>query len=132
MGEQAKILIVEDEGIVALDLKNRSRRLGYTVVAVVASGEEAILKTAETQPDLILLDIRLRGEMDGIQTAQAIRDRCDVPVIYLTAMADKDTLQRAEASQPSGLIMKPFADDELRTTIEAALGQRRTSNKNRI
>lgn len=129
MVKQNKILIVEDEGIVALDLANRLRRLGYTVLAVAASGEEAVQKTAQACPDLVLMDIRLRGEMDGIEAAQIIHAHFDIPVIYLTALSDDDTLQRVKATEPAGLIMKPFEDRDLRTAIEAVLGQRKMSNK---
>ena len=118
----AKILIVEDEGIVALDLANRLRRMGYSVLATVASGELAIEKATEVCPDLVLMDIRLRGNMDGIESAEAIRTRFDIPVVYLTTLADDDTMRRAEMTHPAGYITKPFEDEELRVTIDAALG----------
>jgi CheY-like chemotaxis protein len=120
---QVQILIVEDENIIALDLRIRLNGLGYAVLAVAASGEEAIEKTTELDPDLILMDIRLRGEMDGIEAAQIIQARSDVPIVYLTALADEDTLKRAEATGVQGLIRKPFEDTELHTAIEAALDQ---------
>jgi CheY-like chemotaxis protein len=120
---KVQILVVEDENIVALDLRIRLNDLGYAVLAIVASGEEAIEKATELHPDLVLMDIRLRGEMDGIEAAQIIQARSDVPIIYLTALADEDTLRRAEATGAQGLIRKPFEDEELRTAIEAALDQ---------
>lgn len=122
---RAQILIVEDEGIVALDLKNRLARLGYVVPAVAASGEEAIQKAAETRPDLVLMGIRLKGNLDGIQTAQQIQAQLGVPVIYVTALADDDTMQRAQATGHYGYIPKPFEDEELHTTIETALSRHR-------
>ena len=122
--KQSKILIVEDEGIVALDLESRLRGMGYLVVGVTDSGEEAIQKAIETCPDLVLMDIRLKGDMDGIEAAGVIRARLDIPVIYLTALVDEDTMRRANVTQPYASIAKPFKEDELRTAIEAALGQR--------
>ena len=118
---KAKILIVEDESIVALDLENRLRNFGYSVPGVAASGEEAIQKAAETRPDMVLMDIRLKGDMDGIKAAQEIRARFDVPVVYLTALADDDALRQAKITEPFGYILKPFEDGELRKTIEIAL-----------
>jgi CheY-like chemotaxis protein len=120
---KARILIVEDESIVVLDLEHRLGHLGYAVCAVAASGAEAIQKAAASRPDLVLMDIRLRGEMDGIEAAKTIGARFDIPVVYLTALADRDTLQRAEATAPYGYIHKPFDDNELYKVIEAALQQ---------
>ena len=120
---KANILVVEDESIVALDLKHRLRNLGYAVVAIVASGSKAIEKAGETQPDLVLMDIRLKGDMDGIEAAREIQIRFETPVIYLTALADKDTLERAEATRPYGYVIKPFDEAELHNTIEKALKQ---------
>jgi PAS domain S-box-containing protein len=120
-GHQTKILIVEDEGIVAMDIKNRLLSLGYAVPAVVFSGEEAIEKAAETQPDLVLMDIRLKGEINGIEAAEQIRDRFHIPVVYLTAYANGETLQRAKVTEPFGYILKPFEERELYSNIEIAL-----------
>ncbi len=117
----AKILIVEDESIAALDLENRLESLGYSVAAVAASGEEAIQQAAETRPDMVLMDIRLKGDMDGIEAAQEIRARFDIPVVYLTALADDDTLRQAKITEPLGYVLKPFEDRELYKTIEIAL-----------
>ena len=103
-GQLTKILVVEDEGIVAMHLKNRLKSLGYAVSAVVFSGEEAIKKAAETHPDLVLMDIRLKGEMDGIEAAEQIRVRFNIPVVYLTAYTDDETLQRAKVTEPFGLL----------------------------
>jgi signal transduction histidine kinase len=119
--EKAKILIVEDESITALDLQARLRGLGYRVPRFVATGEEAIVQAEEIQPHLVLMDIRLKGDMDGIETAELIRQRLDIPVVYLTAYTDGDTLQRAKITEPFGYLLKPFEERELYTTIEMAL-----------
>ena len=92
----AQILIVEDDYIVVMDLRDRLQSLGYAIVAVASYGEEAIEKAAETRPDLVLMDIRLKGDMDGIEAAAEIRARFDIPVVYLTAYVDEATLQRAK------------------------------------
>jgi diguanylate cyclase (GGDEF)-like protein/PAS domain S-box-containing protein len=116
-----KILIVEDESIVAQDLQMTLEDLGYSVPAIADSGELAIQKTAEIQPNLILMDIRIIGEMDGIATAQVITEQFDIPVIYMTAHSDEATLGRAKLTSPFGYIIKPFQERELRTIIEIAL-----------
>ncbi len=117
----AKILIVEDEGIEALDIQHRLISLGYTNPEIVFSGEEAIKKTEEMQPDLVLMDIMLHGGIDGITTAKQINDRFDIPIVYLTAYADEETLQRAKTTAPYGYIIKPFKERELHITIDVAL-----------
>jgi PAS domain S-box-containing protein len=116
-----KILVVEDEHIVAMDLINRLRNLGYEVPDSASSGEEAIEKAGKWRPDLVLMDIFLNGEMDGIQAATQIRSRYNIPIIYLTAYADSSTLQRAKVTEPFGYVLKPFEERELLTTIEMAL-----------
>jgi len=119
--EPASILIVEDEPIVAKDIQLSLQRLGYRVPATATSGEEAIRKAVDTHPDLILMDIVLKGKMDGVETALQIQRKQDVPVIYLTAYADSHTLERAKVSSPAGYMLKPYQANELRTTIELAL-----------
>ena len=116
-----KIMVVEDEALVARDLQRRLERAGYTVPATAASGDEAVQKAAEHQPDLILMDIRLRGRMDGIEAAKRIQKAQAVPVVFLTAFADDATVERAKATGPFGYIVKPFKEKELRITIEMAL-----------
>ncbi len=116
-----KILVVEDESIVAHDLKNSVESLGYEVPAIAASGEEAVQKALELSPDLVLMDIMLKGEMDGIEAVARIRQKIDLPVIYLTAYADEDTLGRAKATTPFGYIIKPFDERGLQVGIEVAL-----------
>lgn len=117
----SKILVVEDENIVAKDIKASLQSLGYVVPALAASGEEAINKVAEFSPDVVLMDIRLKGDMDGVEAAEQIYTRFNVPIIYLTAHSDGSTLQRAKAIGPFGYILKPFEEQDLLTTIETAL-----------
>lgn len=118
---RARILIVEDEGIIAQDIQTTLEKLGYEVPAIATVGEEAIEKTAELKPDLVLMDIVLWGGMDGVEAATHIRDRLRVPVIFLTAHSDSATLQRAKVTGPYGYIVKPLIERELRIGIEMAL-----------
>jgi len=117
----AKILVVEDESIIAQDIQASLKHAGYAVPAVAASGEEAIKKAAETHPDLVLMDIHLQGAMDGVEAARQISTQFHIPVIYLTANADDSTFERAKITEPFGYILKPFEERELSTTIEIAL-----------
>ncbi len=125
----SQILIVEDEGIIAKDIQNTLEGLGYAVPAIASSGEGAIKKAAEALPDLVLMDIVLEGHMDGVEAAEQIRDRLDIPVVYLTAYADNKTLQRAKVTEPYGYILKPFSERELYTTIEMALYKHKMEKK---
>lgn len=122
---QENILIVEDETITALDIRQSLIRSGYNVVGVAISGPEAIVLAAQTAPDLILMDIRLKGEMDGIEAAVEIRTKANTPVIFLTAYADRSTLQRAKEAEPFAYLLKPFEEAVLATTIEIALHKHR-------
>ncbi|MBK8098231.1 MAG: response regulator [Planctomycetes bacterium] len=115
------ILIVEDEGIVAQDLVGQLRALGYGIAGVAESATEAVRLAEAGRPDLVLMDIRLRGSMDGIEAADQIRARLALPVVYLTAHADDGTLQRARKTEPFGYLLKPFQERELRTVVEMAL-----------
>ncbi len=126
---RANILIVEDERIVATDLRQRLVSVGYTVVGIASTGEDAIRMTEETSPDLVLMDITLRGEMDGIQAAGAILGQHEIPVLYLTAHADSGTLERAKITGPFGYILKPFDERDLFTTVEMALYKFTTDRK---
>jgi len=125
----ARILVVEDERITAEDIKDGLKSLGYEVPAVVHSGEEAVKKAEELQLDLILMDIKLEGEMDGIEAAREIKKHLDIPVIYLTAYSDESTVERAKKTEPSGYILKepsgivykPFKESELHSIIELTL-----------
>ncbi len=116
-----EILVVEDERIVAMDIQNRLRGLGYSVSAVVPSGEEAIRKVGEARPDLVVMDIWLSGDMDGIEAAGRIRALYNIPVVYVTAYADASTFERAKNTEPFGYVLKPLEEGELYTSIELAL-----------
>ena len=127
----ARILIVEDERITAEDLHDILTELGYTVSASVSSGADAIAKAAETKPDLALMDIRIKGQMDGTETARVLRERFNIPVVYLTAHADTATLSRAKLALPLGYITKPFQEAELHASIEMALHKHQQELKSR-
>jgi PAS domain S-box-containing protein len=116
-----KILIVEDERIIALDIKRILSHLKYEVVGIASSGNQALEMVKHYQPNLILMDIKLEGDMDGIETAQIIREKYNLPVIYLTSYTDESTLQSAKYTEPFGYILKPFEERELYATIEMAL-----------
>lgn len=118
---QARILVVEDEVIVARAIASQLSQLGYVVTGTASSGKVAIAKALETQPELVLMDIILKGEMDGIATASHIREQLDVPVIFLTAYGDNNTLERAKLTQPFGYIVKPFTTKDLKIAIEIGL-----------
>ena len=126
-----KILVVEDEVIVAADIAGRLKKLGYAVTATVSSGEEAIEKVAENPPDLVLMDIVLKGHMDGVTAAEKIRINTDIPTVFLTAYADDKTLQRAKLTNPFGYIVKPFQQNDLRVAIEIALHRHEIETKMR-
>jgi len=127
--DKTRILIVEDEAIVAEDLAQKLSRLDYEVLAVVARGEESVARARARRPDLVLMDIRLEGKMDGVEAAGLIRRECDVPVIYLTAHSDSATLQRAKLTEPFGYILKPFEELELETQIQIALYKHRAEQQ---
>jgi len=116
-----EILVVEDEFVIAQDLKMTLERFGFKVCSVVASGEDAVIKANELNPDLILMDIMLEGDMDGIEAAEMIHQNKDVPIIYLTAYADTSTLIRAKASKPEAYLLKPWDERELQSTIKMAM-----------
>jgi signal transduction histidine kinase len=117
---KTKILVVEDETILAKDIQICLRKLGYTVSGIASSGEEAIQKVSEDCPDLILMDIKIKGDIDGIETAKHIKESFSIPVVYLTAHADDPTLARAKITEPYGYILKPFEDRDLHIGIEIA------------
>jgi len=122
-------MVVEDENIVAMDIENSLISLGYQVVGIASSGEDAIDLAGETRPDLVLMDIMLRGEIDGVEAAEQIRRRYNIPVVYLTAYADGNTLQRAKITEPYAYLLKPFEDRQLHITIEMALYKHRMEKK---
>ncbi len=121
----AQILIVEDDGIIAHHLQQVLRRLGYSVPRLASSGPEAVACAAQNDPDIILMDIVLDGEMDGIQTAEHIRELKNIPIIFLTAYSDDAVLQRARVTDPFGYVLKPFEERNLHATIEMALQRHR-------
>jgi response regulator RpfG family c-di-GMP phosphodiesterase len=116
-----QVLVVEDEGIIAADIQDRLVSLGYDVPATAASGEEALLKIPQYSPDVVLMDIVLQGQMDGVEAAAEIRQRFEIPVVFLTAHADESTLKRAKITEPFAYIIKPFEERELHTALEMAL-----------
>lgn len=126
---KASILIVEDEAIVAENLTSKLARMGNHVAGIAAKGREAVEMALELKPELILMDINLRGDLDGIQAAQAIREQQDIPVIYLTAHSDPVTLDRAKLTGPFGYILKPFEMRDLETQIELALHKHQLERK---
>src|SRR5262245_23474577 len=119
--KSARILVVEDEAVVALDVEDRLRRLGHEVVGTADSCASALALAADVRPDLVLMDIALRDGADGISTAERLRAELAVPVVFVTAFADTETLERAKRVSPHGYIVKPFDERELRATIEIAL-----------
>ena len=118
---KSRALIVEDEILIAEELKERLSLLGYSVIAAVGSADEGIAIATSERPDLVLLDIRLKGEKDGIQAAQEIHQKVDVPVVYLTAYSDRLTVDRIKGSEYDGFVLKPFRARELQSTIEIAI-----------
>jgi diguanylate cyclase (GGDEF)-like protein/PAS domain S-box-containing protein len=127
--DSERILIVEDEKIIALDLQRRLERFGYHVCGTASEGEEAVRKAGELHPDIILMDIMLAGSVDGIEAAKVVKRELQIPVIFLTAYADERTLERAKEAEPFGYILKPFKERELYTTIDIALYKYRVDKK---
>jgi PAS domain S-box-containing protein len=123
------VLVVEDEAIVALDLRGHLEHLGYSVPTTVAEGRRAVEEAWKLRPDLVLMDIKLRGDLDGIQTAQQIRERLDVPIVYLTAFGDAQTLTRAQVAEPYGYVLKPFHEREIQVALEIALHHHRATRR---
>lgn len=123
----AKILIVDDEAVVAEAIRRQLRSLGYLVVGVVPTGSEAVQLAGEQRPDIILMDIKLKGPMDGIEAAGTIQSLYGIPVIYLTAFSDEETLERARPTLPLAYLIKPFVSSDLRATLELALFRHRVS-----
>ena len=127
--DKVRILIVENERIVSMDMQRRLKNLNYDVVGAAVSGEEAIQKAEAYRPDLVLMDIMLDGKLDGIQAAEVIRGRLHIPVIYVTAYGDGPTLERAKVTEPFGYILKPFEERELHGHIEIALYKHRIEKR---
>ena len=135
MGTQAKILIVEDDTLIGLHLQHSLRTEGYGISGLVISGEDALRSAQESPPDLVLMDIHLAGELDGIETAERIRQQRDVPIVYLSAHSDVSILGRVKVTAPAAYLLKPFQDRELCITLEMALYrhqiERRVKEQNR-
>jgi CheY-like chemotaxis protein len=116
-----KILIVEDDDVIARVADWRLKNLGYSVCGRATSGEEAMALIVNAKPDLVLMDINIRGDIDGIETTKLIKKDFTIPVVYLTSHSDGPTLERAKETKPEGFIIKPFEDNDLRVAIELAL-----------
>ncbi|QWR77262.1 response regulator [Candidatus Magnetomonas plexicatena] len=127
-----RVVVVEDEIIVARDIEMKLKKLGYNVLDIAASGEEAIQKAGDLLPDLMLMDITLEGDMDGIEAAGQIDALYNIPIVYLTAHTDLDTLSRARTTEPYGYIIKPFAIRDLLVTISMALYKHRMEARNKV
>ena len=118
---EKRVMVVEDESIISLDIRNSLKKLGYGIAGAAASGDVALMKIANSQPDLILMDIHLKGEMTGIQVSKQVKSNFQIPVIYLTANADSATFRGAKETSPYGYLLKPFEEKELGMAIEIAL-----------
>jgi DNA-binding LytR/AlgR family response regulator len=115
------ILVVEDESIVSKDIQHSLNKLGYNVVGAASTGEKALELARSERPDIVLMDIMLKGQMNGIDTAEIIRSEMAIPVVFLTAYADESTLSKAKVTEPYGYIIKPFKEIDLHTSIEMAI-----------
>ena len=127
--EASRILIVEDEAIVAESLKDQLINLGYQVCRTAANGEDAMRIMEHSEPDLVMMDIMLEGPMDGVEVAGRIREKNEIPVIFLTAYSDNETLQRAKITEPFGYLIKPYKERELHTNIEVSLYRHRMEQR---
>jgi PAS domain S-box-containing protein len=128
---KANILIVEDDFVIAKVLAESLQELGYQVAGIVSTGEEAVERSAKVHPDLVLMDIRLKGEMDGIEAGEQISGDLHIPIVYLTAYSDERTVERAKITEPYGYLIKPFTDTELKTTLEMAIYKHRREKRER-
>lgn len=131
VSSKPRALIVEDEILIAEELKERLSLLGFSVIAAVESADEGIAIATRERPDLVLLDIRLKGEKDGVRAAQEIHQKVDVPVVYLTAYSDRLTVDRIKGTQYDGFVLKPFRAGELQSTIEIAIQRHAIRTKQR-
>lgn len=127
--EKINILVVEDENILALGLKKKLENLGYAVTGMADSGDETFRQIEANMPDLILMDIVIKGEIDGIETAAKLKKSYSIPVIYLTAYADDEILKRAARTEPYGYILKPYKEKELKANIEMAIYRKKSENE---
>jgi DNA-binding NarL/FixJ family response regulator len=117
------VLIIEDELIIARELELRLKELGCSVIGIAETGRQALQVLEIATPDLVLMDIGLKGTLDGVETAAEIRRRWSVPLIYVTAFADENVVRRAQATQPSGYLVKPFSGEAFRSSVESALNR---------
>ena len=120
-GTGMRVFVVEDEALIALDLSERLEVLGYEVCGTTTRGETAVQRIAELRPDLVLMDIKLAGSMDGVEVAQQLRERYDVPVVFLSAFVDSQLIARATRTNCYGYLVKPFEERELHATLQVAL-----------
>ncbi len=118
---KANIMVVEDEGVVSIDIQNMLKKAGYSIAAIAFQGDEAVKKVEQSAPDLVLMDIGLKGEIDGIEAAKRIRALFQIPVVFLTGFADEITMAKAQEVNPSGFILKPISEEELKKTLENIL-----------
>jgi len=127
-----QVMIVEDEALVGIDIQDNLINYGYNVVGISNTGESALENAAKTRPEVILMDIQLKGKMNGIDAAKQIKQFLDIPIIYLTAYADDKTLSKALEASPSGYLLKPFVPNELHTTIQTALKRKNNDKENKL
>jgi CheY-like chemotaxis protein len=120
---KANIMVVEDEGVVSIDIRNILKNAGYNIAAVAFQGMEAVQKAEQSNPDLVLMDIGLKGEIDGIEAARRILDRFQIPVVFLTGFADEVTVTKAKEVNPSGFIIKPINEEDLKNTLDDVLSK---------
>ncbi|MCX7039723.1 MAG: response regulator, partial [Spirochaetes bacterium] len=120
---KARIMVVEDEGVVALQIKEALEGMGYQVPGIALTGEEAVAKVLDMEPDLVLMDIQLKGGLNGVEAAGRIRARLDVPIVYLTAFSDEETLEQAQLTEPYGYVLKPFEERSLHAIIQMSLAK---------
>lgn len=121
---QHKILIVEDEAVIAMEIESRMTRMGYQVVGPASTGERALALARESRPDIALMDINIQGPIDGIQTAATLQEQMGIPAVFLTAYSDDATLERATGAGPLGYLTKPFSDRDIRAAVEVAIHRR--------
>jgi CheY-like chemotaxis protein len=124
-----RILIVEDEAVIAMEIEMRLGKMGYEIIGNAATGEKALALAEHSRPDLALMDINIVGSLDGVETAARLRERFDIPVVFLTAYSDDATIQRATAAGPLGYLTKPFSDRDVRAAIEVALYKHSTDQE---
>ena len=126
---KGNIIVVEDENIISIDLKRTLNKLGYNVTLTVNTGEELLEKLPDVDVDLILMDILLNGKLNGIETARIIKDKYNLPVVYLTALTDEEILQEAMVTEPFGYLLKPFEEKSLNSTLEIAFYKHNVESK---